>query len=213
MARQKGKYEHLVKTMRRLPGVSGDANADPRYQDRVDEAKRAILAPPQPDEEVAMHGRENLAFARNAMGVINQNLALNSTLLLRSCAGKRHAIEFGHAYAAARDMAAEIKARLSEANLLVEAFGQLLAEQAENEDTRGMDVGGRALSIWQEPWTKVVDKNALRAFFQADPDLAPSLAPAWATVDALNRQRLLAGADLLPGTEAWAKQKIRLGGE
>lgn len=213
MARQRGKYEHLTTAMRKLPGVTGEANADPKYQDRVDEAKRAILAPPQEGEDLAAHGRGNLAIARSGIDVALAQVGTCHGLMMRSCAGKRHAIEFAHAYAAARDTVDALKARLSEANLLVEAFAQLLAEQADVEDTRGMDVGGRPLSIWEEPWTKTIGKDAVRAFFLADPGLAPSLAPPWQTLDSLNRKRLLAGEDVIPGTEVWAKKKIRLGGE
>lgn len=213
MARAKGKYEHLTAKMRKLPGVSGDANADPRYQDRVDEAKRAILIAPQPGEELAMGGRENLTIARRGLDVIDKQLETCNGLVLRACAGKRHGIELGHAYVAARDMADRLKARLSEVHLLVEAYAQLLGEQCEVEDTRALDVGGRSLSTWEEPYSKIVNKDELRAFFMADRDLLPSLAPPWGTVDTLNRKRLLAGENLLPGTEAWAKRKFRLAGE
>lgn len=213
MARAKGKYAHLTATLKRLPGVTGEANADPRYQDRVEECKRGILAPPQEGEAMAAHGRENLAISRSGVEVVEKQLATCIGLILRSTAGKRHAIEFGHAYACARDLADSLKARLSEANLVVEAFAQLLSEQAEVEDSTGMDVGGRSLSMWDEPYSKVVDKDGVREFFYRDPLLRPSLAPAWSTVDALNRKRMLLGEATIPGTEVWAKRKIRLGSE
>jgi hypothetical protein len=213
MARSKSKYAHLTDKLRRLPGVTGEANADPRYQDRVEECKRGILAPPQPGESPVVGQRESLVAARHEIDEADRQLRHAQQDLLRACAGKRHAIELGHAYAGARDMVDVLKARLSEANLLVESYAQLLSEQAEVEDSHGMDIGGRALSMWDEPYSKVVDKDGVREFFYRDPLLRPSLAPAWSTVDSLNRMRMLLGGETIPGTEVWAKRKIRLGSE
>lgn len=208
MARKPGKYEHLTKTMRRVAGITGEANADPKYQDRVDQTKAAILAAPQ-DGETFAHPSASVMFDAQADESI-QNL---HRMILRRCAGRRHGIELAGAYVQARDLKDRITAWLSNTNLLIEAYAQLMVEQMEVEGSHGMDVGGRAVSWHEEPWTKTVDKDAVRNYFLADPDLVRSLNPMWQTLDGLNRKRLLLGEDVVPGTEVWAKAKVRLGGE
>lgn len=208
MARKPGKYEHLTKTMRRVVGITGEANNDPKYQDRVDQTKAAILAAPTEDE-TSHHPTTNQIFLDQAEGSIRE---LHQRLL-RHCAGRRHGIELAAAYVQARDLKDRINAWLSNTNLLIESYAQLMVEQMEVEGSHGMDVGGRAVSWHEEPWTKTVDKDATRKFFLADPDLVRSLNPMWQTLDGLNRKRLLLGEDVVPGTEVWAKAKVRLGGE
>jgi hypothetical protein len=208
MARKPGKYEHLTKTMRRVAGITGEANADPKYQDRVDQTKAAILAAPQDGEEILP------PYASGTLvDDVEGRIRMVHQAVLRRCAGRRHGIELAGAYVQARDLKDRITAWLSNTNLLIEAYAQLMVEQMEVEGSHGMDVGGRAVSWHEEPWTKTVDKDAVRNYFLADPDLVRSLNPMWQTLDGLNRKRLLLGEDVVPGTEVWAKAKVRLGGE
>lgn len=210
MSKQKGKYAHLMGALKRLPGISGDANADPGYQAKVDKVKEGILAERTAEEDARIAPPPILP---QVLDEANRLLKAALYTLMRRCAGRRHGIELAHAYAAARDLKDRIKAWQDEANLLVEAYAQLMTEQLEAEGSKGVDLNGRALSFHEEPWTKTLDNDRVAAFFWADPGLRPSLRPMWQTLDSLNRKRLLNGEEPIPGTEVWAKRKIRLGGE
>ena len=208
MAKQKGKYAHITPYLKKLDGVSGEANADAKYQDKVEAAKAAMLAPPVDGDPI-----DTPDGVRFHLGVTDAEMKMAIALLMRRCAGRRHGIKLAHAYAQARDLKDQIKGWLEEANLLVEAYGQLTVDQLECEGSGGVDIGGRSLSYHVEPWTKAVDNTAVTNFFWADPALRTSLRPMWQTLDALNRKRLLNGEEPVPGTEVFAKTKIRLGGE
>jgi hypothetical protein len=106
---------------------------------------------------------------------------------------------------------------LSEVNLELAAYTQLLVDsQTDGAEGWGQYGGskntlrlitGDVIRVQPEPYTTIVDQEALRRFFIAE-GLENLLTPHPQTVNANNKERLLHGQPELPGTKVWCKPKI-----
>lgn len=206
---QKGKYAHITPHLKRL---GAELDGDPKYQERVQQVKLAAMAPhenaPQNAEAVSVR----LMVVDGAMDDADEELKAAFEVLMHVCSGRQHGVELARAYVTLRVMKDKVKGWLSTVNLMLEAYAQLMTDQLENEGVSSLGIDGRPLSFFDEPYSKVVSKDDVRQFFMNDKLLQPSLQPMWQTLDSLNRKRLLAGEDVVPGTEVYARRKIRLGG-
>lgn len=151
-----GKYDHITKHLPRLIG-GAEALANPKYQEKVNAVKDAILAPLAEDESPAASIATQAGTVEYAMQAIHKSL-------LRRCAGRRHATELAAAYVTLRDVKEQIAIWESNTNLLLEAYAQLMLEQMEVESVRALDILGRPLSTSLEPYPTVKDKAACRAW-------------------------------------------------
>jgi len=112
----------------------------------------------------------------------------------------------------------ELEAQVSKKNLELEAVSQLLVESQEQgaegwgqygaSETTLRLIDGDSLRVQPEPYTATEDRDVLRAHFLNHADLIRHLAPPWATINALNKERLLNGETELPGTKLYVKTKI-----
>lgn len=120
-------------------------------------------------------------------------------------------------YIALRAAKDGLKAQLSSVELKIEAYEQLLTESQENQEDGWGRYGvkdnalrlptGDTIRIQPEPYGKVVDKEAFRLWciangYERQLQLWPS------TMNALVKERLLAGEPEPDGTEAFSYTKI-----
>jgi len=133
--------------------------------------------------------------------------------------GTRDAVRLGADYVAWRAREAELKAALSEVNLQLAAYEQLLAESQEIQSAGWGDYGvkdnalrlptGETIRVQPEPYGQVKDKEAFRLWciangYERQLQLWPS------TMNAIVKERLLAGDPEPDGCEAFSKTKIVL---
>jgi hypothetical protein len=104
----------------------------------------------------------------------------------------------------------QLDEQLSSLHLRMAAIEQMTTEQFEAEGATSMKlVSGHSLSVQVEPYTRVVDKDATRLWAIAN-GLERSLALPWQTLNAISKERLLAGEPGPDGTELSARTKLVL---
>ena len=111
------------------------------------------------------------------------------------------------AYVAARDEVLDIKKRLSEANLQLEAISQLLVDQFEDEDVTSIKVSGATVRVQVEPYASVKDKATFRRWCLAH-GLEESMVLPWVTTNLITKERLLAGEPEPEGVEVFQKNRV-----
>lgn len=126
------------------------------------------------------------------------------------------AYQLGKLYAEERGVADEIAEMQYRCNLRIEALRQLLLNSQEqgaegwgaygaSPNTLLMPSGDR-MRFDQEIYTSVVSQDDVREFAKKD-GLERSLMLPWQTVNSLNKDRLLSGQDVIPGTKVYVKPK------
>jgi len=130
---------------------------------------------------------------------------------------ERPAVTLAKQYRELRAQLAEIKAQQSAINIQVEACTQLLLDSQEQLQEGWGEYGaaqnmmrlvtGDTLRTHAEPFTVTEDKDVLRDYFMSS-ELKRLLAPPWATVNSLNKDRLLNGDPEIPGTKLYLKPSI-----
>lgn len=90
------------------------------------------------------------------------------------------------------------------------AIEQLLTDQMESEGLSSLRLAtGQSVSVQVEPYAQVIDKDALREWAIVN-KLERSLSLPWMTVNALTKERLLAGESEPDGVQASARTKLVL---
>jgi hypothetical protein len=127
------------------------------------------------------------------------------------------AVALAKHYRTLRQRQAELNAQASILNMELEAATQLLIDTQEREFAGWGEYGaspnmmrlvtGDTLRVSSEPYTTFEDRDVLREHYMKN-GLERLLAPAWASVNALNKERLLNGEPELPGTKIYVKTSI-----
>lgn len=113
-------------------------------------------------------------------------------------------------YVKLRAEEAELDEQLSAVHLRKNALEQLITDQFEAEGMSMMKLEtGQSVSVQVEPYAQVTDREALRTWAISN-GLERSLALPWQTVNALTKERLLAGDSEPDGAQAHARAKIVL---
>jgi hypothetical protein len=199
MAKRPGKYAHVVSQLPRFPGD------DPDRKMMIDELKLIIIAPPKGDD---LTGRVDL--------LLDEMEARMKALIAverRASAGKPWASEYARIYAELRKVRDTIGAWDSWVGLLLEAYQELMTAQMEVEGTEAIRLStGQPISVYLEPYSQVVDKEAHR-LWAIEEGLERQMSLPWSTTNSLTKQRLLAGEPEPPGVKLFSKTKVRLGSE
>jgi hypothetical protein len=127
----------------------------------------------------------------------------------------RVASYYAEQYAGLRKEAEELKAKLSDNGLALDAYFQLMYNQYEVEGVHimGLNSGG-SVAIQEEPHARVVDREKFRLWCIAN-GLESQLALAWQTTNSLMKKYLEQGENPPDGVEAlpWPKAVWRRGDE
>jgi hypothetical protein len=101
---------------------------------------------------------------------------------------------------------------ISIANIELEALSQMLVENFEVTGLSKFQLStGETCYQQTEPYSSVMDQEALLAWVKKE-KMQALLSLAWATMNALNKERLVAGKAPLPGTAVFLKTSVRLRG-
>lgn len=185
-----------------LPKLASDGSAD--YQAKVSAIKQRIMT--REGTQVVFALRE--AVDQRAAASAEALSSIGNVVRDRPCTAPTLAA----LYSEVRGAKEELEALLSEANLVLEAVSQCMTDQMEAEDVTSLRLAnGRTVSVSLEPYAVVKDKDAVRTWVDGDPDLRKALTLPWQTLNALCKERLLAGEALPQGVEAFMKTKVRLG--
>lgn len=197
-----GKYSHITKSLPKLPVEN------PVYQDRVDATKAVILIN---DVGSGGHSIDDIV---DLMLRAEEWIRLAHDSALRGCPTTRSASSFARAWAEVRGLKDTLEEWLSNTNLLLEAYTQLMTAQMEAEGISGISVDGVGnVTSHEEPYSRIADPAAFRSWFLADPDLSQKATLMWQTMDGLVRRMLLDGEPPPPGVEVFTRTKVKLIGE
>jgi phage host-nuclease inhibitor protein Gam len=105
-----------------------------------------------------------------------------------------------------------LEAEISELNINLEALSQLLNDQFEATGISKFQLAtGETCYQQTEVYSSVTDQGALLEYIKKSKQQA-LLTLAWGTMNALNKERLMAGKPALPGTQPFLKPSVRLRG-
>lgn len=201
-----GKYDEVVKTLRDLPAEDDE---DPRYQEKVNAVK---------DELSCTSDSITILFA----ALTDMKADLDG--LLAAVVTEHRTEEYtpealAKLYTLARRSKDEAKAILSFVQLRVTALEQLLVT-SQKEDERGwgeygatektvrMQSGG-SVRVEYEPAGKVVDRERFQQWC-LDNALVNRMYLNPQTMNAILKERLLAGMPEMDGVEAFSRAKVKL---
>jgi hypothetical protein len=194
----RGKYAKVIDQLPRSFGT------EPNYQAKIDSVRDQILTPPIYEGAIVLDGhkiREIVAGEREVWLALTQDL-------IKMAKGKRHASVLAACYREVRWVKEELEAMVSNVNLVMEAYLQLMADQYENEGVTSLTLeDGTNIRVQEEPHAKVVDQDAFRAWVIAE-GLERSLQLPWQTTNKIAKDRLLAGEAEPPGIELSRRVKI-----
>lgn len=116
--------------------------------------------------------------------------------------------DFLRVYAENRAARDEVREKLSEANLTLEAISQMLIDQFEVEgiESKRLETG-ESLGIHSEPYPVVNDPEDFRLWC-LDQGLERSMKLPWQSTSAIVKERLLSGEAEPPGITTYAKSKL-----
>jgi hypothetical protein len=194
-----GKYSHVID---KLPRYMGE---EPKYQEKVEATKAQILESPF---------TEGLSESALEAAVKTVATKLEETLpdilkdFLRATGSKKYASQYGLIFKNLRTVKEELEARLSDVNLVMEAYGQLLDNQLEIEGASAVTLdNGYNVRVQKEPHMKVTDKEVFRKWC-IDHGYENEMALHWSTANMICKDLLLEGEAQPDGTELTAKPKI-----
>jgi hypothetical protein len=197
MASRPTKYAHVVGSLPKFQSV------EPERRDLVDRVKAEIREAPDDDYNVCAQARSSMREADTAV----EDAFI---LLKRAVAGKLHASAFANAYAEVRHAMDIIASWKSSAQLLLDAYESLMIEQMEAEKLASLRLdSGASVSTYSEPFGQVRDKEAFRQWcvangYENQLQLWPS------SMNAIAKERTLAGEAPPDGVEVFAKTMVRL---
>jgi hypothetical protein len=121
---------------------------------------------------------------------------------------KRYAATFAAEYAKVRREKAIVKKILSEIDLRLTAYEQLVVDQFEVEATKSLTLeGGDIVRIQPEPYLVVEDKEKFRQWCIAN-GMERELHLLWQTANSLCKERLIIGEPEPEGTRVFNRVKI-----
>jgi hypothetical protein len=132
--------------------------------------------------------------------------------ILKSDRSKLEATALVEMFSLARQKKKSFEAEVSEVNIELEALSQLLVENFEASGLAKLQLAtGETCYTQTEPYSSVQDQAALLAEIKKQ-KMQSMLTLAWGTMNALNKERLVAGKPPLPGTQVFLKTSVRLRG-
>jgi hypothetical protein len=178
---------------------------EPARRDLMNTLSAEMLAAPV-DE-----GDFNIAAqTRTLTGAIDAQVTALLALVKRLATARQHAAGFASAYAETRVLLDTIGDWKSSAQLLVDVYESLMLDAYEAEGVASMRLeNGASVSTTQEPYGKVVDKEAFRVWCIAN-GYEQSLQLWPASMNAIVKERTLAGEAPPAGVEVFAKTLVRL---
>ncbi len=197
MASRPTKYAHVVGNLPRYIGETPDRLA------LLNGLKEEILVP-RDDEDYNL-GAQIRAHIDDATDLIQVILGIAKRNVVA-----HNASNFAGAYADARSVLDAINEWKSSAQLLVDAYEGLMIDQMEEEGVTSLRLeSGAGVSMYSEPYGQVVDKEKFRLWcvangYEGSLQLWPS------TMNAITKERTLAGDAPPDGVEVTAKMMVRL---
>jgi hypothetical protein len=194
-----GKYSHVID---KLPRFMGE---EPKYQEKVEATKKAILNSPFPEglsESV-------LEVAVNEVKTELKHIIDPVLQTFQEATGtKKWGSQYALIYKNLRAIKDEIESYESNVNLLLEAYGQLLDEQLEVEGASGVTLdNGYNVRVQKEPYVKIEDKEAFREWCLAN-GYEKEMQLHWQTANGIAKELLLEGEPEPSGTKLYSKPKI-----
>jgi hypothetical protein len=192
-----GKYAKIIN---QLPRLIGD---DPKFQDKVTAVQHEMMTS-DPQHE------PNDAVVEQLIEHIERDIMTINNLLLKTPNGRQHGYVLARTYRLMRKMKEVFETQEKETNILIESVKDLCVTQFEMEGTSLMRLDtGESVAVQYEPYAKVKDRDALRAWAMQS-GLERSLMLPWQTLNALTKERLLKGEPEPAGVEAYASTKLVL---
>lgn len=201
MAFRPTKYAHVVKN---LPKYLGD---DPDRLALLNAVRDQIMAAPNEVSDANWNISARLLNTAAGLQVHVQQLLETAK---GAAIGPKNSSTIARAYADARILLDAITEWKSSAQLLVDAYERLMTDKMEEEGVASLRLdSGAAVSTYVEPYGKVVDPVAFRAWcvangYEQKLQLWPS------TMNAIAKERTLAGEAPPDGVEVTAKTQVRL---
>jgi hypothetical protein len=200
MAKSRGKYANVIDKLPRTFGT------EPEYQQKVNAVKLQILEPAK-EGEVPLTSETIIEWVKD----VNKDLIEFGKMLVRATAGRNWGSEHTRVYRDLRIIKEQLEAHVSNIDLLIAAYSQLMAEQYEVEGVSSMrlDDDGSTVRVQYEPHASVNDRDAFRDWC-IEEGLIRQLALPWPTTNKIVKDRLLAGEQEPPGVEAKSRVKFVL---
>jgi hypothetical protein len=118
--------------------------------------------------------------------------------------------ELARIYSLERVRKKDFEEQIADLNVGLEAISQLLVDQMEAGGLMKFSLASGETCFQQtEPYSSIQDQQALMAWIKKQ-RLQSLLTLQWQTMNALNKERLIAGKPPLPGTQVFLKTSIRL---
>lgn len=198
-----GKYSKIIDKLPKSFGHDAD------YQNKINNTKALILA--GPTEEPPLSREEMIAVVDQLKELFSKvNLSL-----LHSCGGKRHGSAFAQAWRDLRRFKNIMSEWEYDINLMIEAYEQLAYDQYQAEGVTSLKLSnGDSVSYHEEPRATIKDRDLLRKWVM-EAGMERSLQIPWQTINAITKERLLAGLPEPDGVVAEGQPKFawRKGGE
>lgn len=192
------KYAHIT------PNLPKMSDVDSSRRDVLETVKTEILTPPRS----VVIGCRSLRFS-----LLKEADTLVASLLKElklATEGERHASTFAAVYADIRSIMDTFAAWTSSAQLLLEAYEELMVEQMEEEGVASLRLeSGASISTYAEPHASVVDKEAFRQWCVAN-GYEQQLQMLWMAMNKITKERLLEGDAPPAGVDVFAKTMVRL---
>lgn len=199
MAKSRSKYANIIDKLPRSFGT------EPDYQQKVNATKTRILG------ESAEQTFYDTPTIEKWSGEIHTELLELEKILVTAIGGTRYGSDFTRMYRDLRSIKDMLEGHVSNINLLIEAFSQLIANQFEAEGTSSLtlDDTGDNVRVQLEPQAKVTDRDTFREWCIKE-GLERSLMLPWQTTNKITKDRLLAGDSEPDGVSAEARVKLVL---
>lgn len=120
------------------------------------------------------------------------------------------AAELAKTFSLERRRKKDFEEQLTDLNVGLEALSQLLVENFEAQGLAKLQLASGETAYQQsEPYSSIIDQSALMKWVRKE-KLQALLTLQWQTINALNKERLVAGKPPLPGTQVFLKTSVRL---
>lgn len=195
MASRPTKYAHVTPHLPRFDG---------------EELDRRVILNALKDEILASRGPVEGEHPSERLAQLDCDVMDLLDVHKHAAGGERYASTLTRAYVDVRLTLDALKGLQSSAQLLLDAFEELMVEQMEVEGVASQRLdSGASVSTYQEPYPQVQDKEAYRQWcvkhgFEKDMHLWPS------KTASLVKEMLLAGEPEPPGVTAYAKTMVRV---
>jgi hypothetical protein len=192
-----GKYSKVLDGLKRFFGK------EPHHQQRIEAVKTRIATSVGKKDPLDVEA--DLQVELNNLSKACSEIDQQGVYLL---APSRQGADYARAYRAVRLIKEELKARLSNVDLLLTAYEQMMVEQFEVEDVDLLKLGtGDKVNVQFEPYPKTTDAAAVNQWCIAQGYQSQMSLP-WQTFHMLVKQRLLEGLPAPPGVELTSRPKI-----